>query len=110
MSRKRHDASGEGDGDEAAPPPLRCWLCERPMGQLIQWHHPIPRAKGGKARVAVHPICHHTVHEHFTNSQLARIGENVAAVRAEPPVADFLRWIAGKPPDFHAPTRSRKDR
>lgn len=109
MSRKRrHEDWNEPEGEDAAPA-VPCWLCERPMGELTEWHHPVPRAKGGKARVPVHPICHRTIHQHFTNSQLARIGENVATLRAEPAVADFLRWIASKPPDFHAPTRG-KDR
>ena len=29
------------------------------------------------------------------------------ALRARPELATFLRWIATKPPDFHAPTRRR---
>ena len=31
-----------------------------------------------------------------------------AAVLAEPGVAAFVAWVAGKPPDFHAPTKGKK--
>lgn len=81
-----------------------CWLCARPMATLVEWHHPVPRQKRGRIRVAVHPICHRTIHAHFTNAQLARTGADVDAVRAHPEVARFIEWIANKPPDFHAST------
>ena len=86
------------------PDPV-CWLCSRPFETLIEWHHPIPRSKKGRATVPVHPICHRTIHADFTNAELARMGQDVEAVRAHPAIAKFLKWIANKPPDFHAPTR-----
>ena len=104
MPRKRDRDFDEEDEAEAPPEP--CWLCDRPLGETIEWHHPIPRSKGGKARVAVHPICHRTIHAHFTNAELGRIGEDRDALTAHPEVAKFLRWIANKPPDFHAPTKT----
>jgi hypothetical protein len=82
-----------------------CWLCERPLGERVQLHHPVPKAKGGRGTVSVHPICHQAIHANFTNAQLARMGGDVAAIRANPAVAKFLAWIANKSPDFHAPTR-----
>lgn len=85
--------------------PQHCWLCERPFETLIQWHHPVPRAKKGRATVPVHPICHKMIHANFTNAELARIGEDVQTVRAHPAVVKFIEWISNKPPDFHAPTR-----
>ncbi len=85
--------------------PLRCWLCERPIGARVQWHHPVPKARSGRETVPVHPICHSAIHAHLSNGQLARIGVDVAALRADPGLAAFLRWVADKPPDFHAPTR-----
>lgn len=87
---------------EAGPP---CWLCARPLGENVEWHHPVPKKKGGRRKVAVHPICHRTLHANFTNSELARLGEDVARLRAHADVAKFLRWVENKPPDFHAPTR-----
>ena len=102
MARKR---DWDDDDDIAETPAIPCWLCARDMGETVEWHHPVPRSKGGKARVPVHPICHRTVHAHFTNAEMGRMGEDVDAIRAHPEVAKFLRWIADKPADFHAPTR-----
>lgn len=82
-----------------------CWLCGRGFETRIQWHHPVPKSKKGRVTVPVHPICHKTIHLHFTNAELARIGDDPDAIRAHPAVAKFVEWIAGKPPDFHAPTR-----
>ncbi len=56
----------------------------------------------------VHPICHRTIHAHFSNAELARMGEELGAIRAHEEVAKFLAWIADKPPDFHAPTRRKR--
>jgi hypothetical protein len=53
----------------------------------------------------LHPICHRKLHVRFTNQQLARIGDHRAKLAADEEIAAFLRWVAGKPPDFHAPTR-----
>lgn len=86
---------------------LTCWLCGRPFETLIQWHHPVPRAKKGRDTVPVHPICHKAIHAGFTNAQLARLGDDIAAIRAHPEIARFVEWVSTKPPDFHAPTRTR---
>ena len=89
--------------DESAA--AECWLCSRPLGRRIQWHHPVPKAKGGRITVPVHPICHQTIHANFTNSELARLSGAREALLTNQPVAKFVRWVASKPPDFHAPTK-----
>ncbi|MXO96143.1 HNH endonuclease [Erythrobacter aquimaris] len=85
-----------------------CWLCERPLGRKVQQHHTVPKAKKGRATVAVHPICHRAIHANFTNTRLSRIGEDRAALLEDEALAKFVDWIANKPPDFHAPTRRPK--
>lgn len=85
-----------------------CWLCERPLGRRVQLHHTVPKAKKGRATVPVHPICHRTIHAHFTNAELVKIGGVRKPLLAHPELAKFLEWIAGKPPDFHAPTRRKR--
>ncbi|QYU69931.1 hypothetical protein J4558_07355 [Leptolyngbya sp. 15MV] len=72
----------------------------------MQWHHPVPKARKGKVKVAVHPICHQAIHANFTISELARIGADRERLLANEGLAKFVRWIADKPPDFHAPTRT----
>jgi 5-methylcytosine-specific restriction endonuclease McrA len=83
-----------------------CWLCGRPFETLMQWHHPVPKSKQGRETVPVHPICHQAIHANFTNTELARIGDDPDTIRAHPAVAKFVVWISSKPPDFHAPTRN----
>jgi len=85
---------------------LTCWLCRRPFETLIQWHHPVPKSKKGRGTVPVHPICHKTIHAKFSNAELARIGDDPVRIRENEAVAKFVTWVVGKPPDFHAPTRS----
>ena len=87
---------------------LTCWLCERPLGRKVQWHHPVPKSKKGRDTVPVHPICHRTIHANFANAELARFGEDRDFLARQEHVAKFLRWIADKPPDFNAPTRRPK--
>ncbi|MGD9810955.1 MAG: HNH endonuclease [Sphingobium sp.] len=85
-----------------------CWLCERAMGLRVEWHHPVPKSRGGREIAPVHPICHRMIHAHFTNAELARLPPEPQALRRNDRIARFLEWIADKPPDFHASTRGRK--
>jgi hypothetical protein len=93
--------------DDAEQVP-RCWLCERPLGRKTEWHHPVPKSRGGRDTVAVHPICHRTIHAALGNTELARQGATAGALRKVPEIARFVAWISDKPPDFHAPTRKRR--
>ncbi|MFC4592796.1 MULTISPECIES: HNH endonuclease [Sphingobium] len=85
-----------------------CWLCARPLGKRIEWHHPIPKSRGGRETAPVHPICHRAIHAQLSNAELARIRGDPAQLRAHPGIAHFLNWVASKPPDFHAPTHRRR--
>ena len=71
----------------------------------MEWHHLVPKSEGGRVTAPVHPICHRTIHATLPNAELARTYADPADLRAHPDVARFLRWIAGKDPDFHAPVR-----
>jgi hypothetical protein len=86
----------------------RCWLCTRPLGLRVEQHHPVPKSRGGRATVPVHPICHRTLHTRFSNAELHKIGDDPAILAADDEVGRFLGWIARKPPDFHAPTRRKR--
>jgi hypothetical protein len=86
---------------------MQCWLCSRPLGRRIEWHHPVPKSRGGREKVGIHPICHRTLHARFTNAELERAGGDLAALRGDPAIARFLAWVEKKDPDFHAPTHRR---
>jgi len=85
-----------------------CWLCGRALGRRVEWHHSIPKSRGGRETVPVHPICHRTLHARFSNVELARQAESGVSLAQDPDIARFLAWIANKPPDFNAPTRKRR--
>lgn len=95
--------------DEAPPPAAPCWLCGRPTGKTIVWHHPVPKSRGGRDVVPMHPICQQTVTASFTNSELQRHGMDVEGLLADPAVRKFVDWVAKKDPDFTA-TITKKQR
>jgi hypothetical protein len=86
----------------------RCWLCARALGSRVEYHHTVPKSRGGRERVPVHAICHRTLHKTFSNAELRLFGSSVATIRADPRIGRFLAWISTKEPDFHAPTRARR--
>lgn len=106
MARKHSKHGGYRDlpqGEEQeAPAPVPCWLCSRPTGKTIVWHHPVPKSRGGRDVVPMHPICQQTLITRFTNSELQRHGMDVAALLVDPVVRKFVDWVAKKDPDFNA--------
>jgi hypothetical protein len=105
MAKKRDRYEDEDTDVEAVI--LTCWLCARPMGEIVEWHHPIPKSRGGKAKEPVHPICHRTIHANFTNSDLEKRYASADALLGHEEIGRFVNWIANKPPDFNAPTKKR---
>ncbi|HET9428768.1 MAG TPA: HNH endonuclease [Allosphingosinicella sp.] len=85
-----------------------CFLCDRPLGRRVEWHHPVPKSRGGRETVPVHPVCHRTIHAELDNKALQRGYADATALRAHPGIARFLSWVKDKDPDFHAPTRGRR--
>ena len=83
--------------------PARCWLCGRPAGKTTVLHHPVPKSRGGRDVVPMHPICQQTLIANFTNSELQRFGTDVESLLANPAIRKFVDWVAKKDPDFNAP-------
>lgn len=78
-----------------------CAFCDRHVpGNLLTWHHTLPRQKGGKAehRVPMCRPCHKQIHATFSNRQLERDFDTVEKLRAAPELADFLAWIRKQKP------------
>ena len=107
MARKSRDWMDDEESAADAPI-LTCWLCGREMGEIAEWHHPVPKSRGGKSREPVHPICHRTIHANFSNSDLEKRFSTVTALLAHEEIGRFVAWIANKPPDFNAPTKDRR--
>jgi hypothetical protein len=111
MARKhsKHGLYEAAPGEEEAPAEaVVCWLCGRPAGETIVWHHPVPKSRGGRDVVPMHPICQQTLIAKFTNAELQRHGMDVAALLANPTVQKFVDWVAKKAPDFTASTAKKQ--
>lgn len=85
-----------------------CFLCGRPLGGRVEWHHPVPKSRGGRETAPVHPICHRAIHAALDNKALAKGYADATALRTHPEIARFIAWVKDKPPNFHAPTRKRR--
>jgi hypothetical protein len=112
MARKhsKHGPYEASHPREAAPETsVLCWLCGRPVGEAIVWHHPVPKSRGGSDTVPMHPICQQALIANFSNSELQRHGMDVEGLLAHPNVRKFVDWVANKAPDFTAAT-TRKQR
>ena len=105
MGRKhsRHGSYEEQSSEDEPPTAVApCWLCGRPTGATIVWHHPIPKSRGGRDVVPMHPICQQAVTANFTNTELQRRGMNADGLLADPAMRKFVDWVAKKDPDFTA--------
>ena len=99
------DRSPKANGGGAG---TACFLCGRPLGRRIEYHHIVPKSRGGRETASIHPICHRKIHAALTNKELERDFADPSALRAHPEIAKFLDWIRDREPDFHAPTRRRQ--
>jgi hypothetical protein len=107
MARKR-DPYGDLHREEEVPEVVvPCWLCSRPTGKVIVWHHPVPKSRGGRDVVPMHPICQQSLIANFTNSELQRYGMDVEGLLLNPDIRKFVDWVAGKDPDFTATTKKK---
>lgn len=104
----REDFVREKEEQEAPEASVPCWLCGRPIGKTIVWHHPIPKSRGGRDVVPMHPICQQTLIANFTNSELQRHGMDVEGLLANHNVRKFVEWVATKDPDFTATTAKKQ--
>ena len=112
MARRnsKNDLYGDVHREEAAPAAaVACWLCSRPTGKTVISHHPVPKSRGGRDVVAMHPICQQMLVANFSNSELQRHGMDVEGLLADPGVRKFVDWVANKDPDFTA-TITKKQR
>lgn len=79
-----------------------CPLCDRPMvaGPSVNLHHLVPRRFKGREAITVHRICHDKIHAVLSEKDLRDRYHTVERLRAQPEIAAFRRWVAGKPPTF----------
>lgn len=82
-------AAGTGAREQVA-----CELCLRESLRLTE-HHLVPRAEGGRfgPKVTLCPTCHGQLHALFSTATLARELNSVEDIRANPQMANYLRWV-----------------
>ena len=87
----------------------QCEICGRDMvaGPSVNNHHWIPRLKGGKdgPQSVIHRICHDKLHSIWSEVELARKFNNAAIIREADEMADFLKFLRNKSPDFYTHTK-----
>jgi len=81
-----------------------CGLCERPLGNRVERHHLVPRSKGGRETVLLHPVCHRKIHSVFREGELATAYNTLDKLREHPEISRFVKWVSRRPPDFHSRT------
>jgi hypothetical protein len=92
-------------GVMTADPSTLCPLCGRPLGTVqVDRHHLIPKTFKGKEQFLVHKICHRKIHSVFTEKELLHSYHTWDALRSAPEIADFIAWVARKPPAFYTST------
>lgn len=87
-----------------------CPLCDRPFGQAVEMHHLIPKSRGGKEMVALHPICHRQIHALFNEKELAKSFATIDTLRGHDEIKSFVNWLQGKPADFYRRTARKSGR
>jgi hypothetical protein len=107
--QSKRDPYGDLKREQETPAAvIVCWLCGRPTGKTIVWHHPVPKSRGGRDVVPMHAICQQTLITNFTNAELQRYGTDVEMLLANPNVRKFVDWVAKKDPDFTATTAKKQ--
>ena len=105
---------GQPGREEAPSPTVLCPLCDRPIPPSARQsrHHLTPKLKGGRRgpTVRLHQICHSAIHARYSEAEIAKRLADVEALRADLEIARFLTWVRSKPADFHAATRTTRDR
>ena len=79
-----------------------CELCRRRVPRrLITQHHVKPKSEGGKHshKTPLCKPCHKQVHATFSNKQLARLYDDLEALRSAESLQPFLKWIVKQKPD-----------
>lgn len=86
--------------DESAPE--LCPLCGRPLipGPSVNLHHLTPRKFKGRLAVTIHKVCHDKIHAVLSEREIARDYDSIDKLLAHPQIAEFVKWVVKKPPEF----------
>lgn len=102
-------------GRRDEPPELNCALCGRLIPRhLITRHHLLPREEGGgpEHTADLCKACHGHLHALYDNRTLARQFATLDALRRDPQVLKFVKFIRKQSPTatFRSSTTRKKRR
>ena len=106
MPRAKRIQTSRAAGTTASTPLRRDAFVAGDIVSVIR--QSVPSLSPSEQRVAMALLADVEFAIHASNAELARGYADAEALRAHPEIAPFLTWIAGKDPDFHAPTRRRR--
>ena len=73
---------------------IECALCGRlTPARYAEKHHLVPRSKGGTETIDVCNACGDQVHRLFSNKELAERFHTVAALKSDPRMQKWIRWV-----------------
>lgn len=79
-----------------------CPLCGRPLvpGPSVNRHHLTPRKFKGRVAVDIHAVCHDKIHAVLSEREIARDYDSIDKLKEHPQIAEFIKWVSKKPPEF----------
>lgn len=78
-----------------------CPICTRDTPDRFQErHHLVPKCKKGKETVLVCKSCGDMIHKIFTEKELEKVYNTVAAILTHEDVKNWVNWVRKKPNDF----------
>ncbi len=69
-------------------------------GPSTDRHHWKPKLKGGSEIGRIHKICHRMIHKVFSETELAQKYSTPEALRENPEIAEFVKWVRQQPADY----------
>ena len=88
-------------------PDSPCPLCGRPLGTMnVDRHHLVPKTFKGREQFPIHRICHRKIHSVLTERELFQSFHTWESLQTQPDIANFVTWVAKKPPGFYSGSAS----
>jgi len=72
-----------------------CPICGMPMidGPSVNFHHLIPKLKGGKETKMMHTICHGKLHSLWSENELRDQYNNIETILADERIQKFIKFV-----------------
>jgi hypothetical protein len=87
-----------------------CPLCSRPLGNIWDRHHLIPKSRKGTEVVDIHRLCHDKIHSVFTEKELEDYYHTISRLKENEHIQKFIKWVSKKDPDFYEKTKDTNRR